>query len=149
MDTSTQANQTEPTLSPPPAPPQQQQPVAPQQDAKQKTFQKKKIIYRIYQIIWTILAFIETLLAFRMVLKAVGADPRSGFVTLVNDISEPFASPFNGIIKSTVTSVSTFDWSILVAAAVYALLAVALVQLIRLFLKPVSKEEVEQTVGEG
>jgi uncharacterized protein YggT (Ycf19 family) len=143
-------NLSEPTLSPSPAaaqPPVQQQ-VSPI-EVKQKQFQKKKIIYRIDQVIWSFLALVETLLAFRIALKAVGADPNSGFVTLVNNISDPFAGPFEGIIKPTVMNTSVLDWSILVAAAVYGLLAFGSVQIIRLILKPVSKEEVEQAVGES
>ncbi|HVF69085.1 MAG TPA: hypothetical protein VNA13_00825 [Xanthomonadales bacterium] len=114
----------------------------------QKVFQKKKNIFRAYQIIWYILALIEVLLAFRMVLKALGANPASGFATFVYALSSPFAGPFVGLFNSSATGTgSIFEWSTIIAAAVYALVAFAIVQLIQM-IKPVSKQEVEQTVDQ-
>ncbi|MGH7250210.1 MAG: hypothetical protein ACREGC_04495 [Minisyncoccia bacterium] len=113
-----------------------------------KVFKKKKTLFRTYQVIWYILVFIEVLLAFRVALKALGANPLSGFAVLIYGLSSPFASPFNGLFGTTVSPQgSVFEWSTIIAAAVYALLAVGLVQLLKLA-KPVSKEEVEQTVDE-
>ncbi len=113
-----------------------------------KVFKKKKTLFRTYQIIWYILVFIEVLLAFRVALKAMGANPLSGFATLVYALSDPFALPFSGLFGTTVTQQgSVFEWSTIIAAAVYALIAVGIVQIIHLA-KPVSKEEVEQTVDE-
>lgn len=112
----------------------------------QKVFQKKKKIFRAYQVVWYILAVIEILLAFRMVLKALGANPLSGFATLVYALSAPFAGPFVGLFNVSVTGQgSVFEWSTIVAAAVYALVAFGIVQLFK-FAKPVTKEEVEQSV---
>lgn len=115
----------------------------------QRTFQKKKTIFRAYQIIWYVLAVIEILLAFRMVLKALGANPDSGFANFVFALSGPFASPFNGIVNVSVTQEGgIFEWSTIIAAVVYALVAFGIVQLIHM-VKPVSKQEVEQTVDEA
>ncbi|HUQ85235.1 MAG TPA: hypothetical protein VM077_02825 [Candidatus Limnocylindrales bacterium] len=114
----------------------------------QKVFQKKKKIFRAYQIIWFLLAVIEILLAFRMLLKALGSDPKSGFATLIYALSDPLALPFTGLVGITQTQTSTFDWSIIIAAAVYALLTFGIVQIIHMS-KPVSKQEVEQTVDEA
>lgn len=113
----------------------------------QKVFHKKKTIFRAYQWIWYILAVIEILLAFRMVLKALGANPLSGFATLVYALSGPFAGPFVGLFGTTVTQTAIFEWSTIFAAAVYALIAFGIVQLIHMA-KPVSKEEVEQSVDD-
>ncbi len=113
-----------------------------------KVFQKKKTIFRAYQIIWYILAVIEVLLAFRMVLRALGANPFSGFATLVYALSGPFAGPFNGLFNVSVTQQgSVFEWSTIIAAAVYALVAFGIVQLIHMA-KPVTKTEVESTVDQ-
>jgi YggT family protein len=113
-----------------------------------KVFQKKKTIFRAYQVIWYILAVVETLLAFRMVLKALGANPDSGFATLIYALSGPFAAPFNGMFNVSVTQQGAiFEWSTIIAAAVYALVAFAIVQLIHM-VKPVSKQEVEETVDQ-
>lgn len=122
----------------------QQPPVM--QEHPQKVFQKKKKIFRVYQLIWYILAVIEVLLAFRMFLKALGANPLSGFATFVYALSAPFAGPFVNLFNPTIsTTGSVFEWSTIIAAAVYALVAFGIVQLIQM-VKPVSKEEVEQTV---
>src|SRR5690349_85284 len=49
----------------------------------QKVYETKKAIFRSWQVIWYILAIVEVILAFRMVFKAIGANPFSGFVTLI------------------------------------------------------------------
>lgn len=112
----------------------------------QKALQKKKVIFRTYQIIWYILGIVEILLAFRLALKALGANPLSGFTSLIYALSDPLALPFSGIFGITATPQGNFfEWSTLVAAVVYALIAYGLVELMQL-IKPISKEEVEQTV---
>ncbi len=110
-----------------------------------KVFKKKKTIFRSYQIIWYVLVLIEVLLGFRTALKALGANPQSGFATLVYAVSNPFALPFSGIFGTTAAEGSVFEWSNIVAAAVYALIAIGIVHLIHLS-KPVTKQEVEQAV---
>lgn len=117
-----------------------------QTEHPQKVLQKKKAIFRTYQIIWYILGIIEILLAFRMTLKALGANPINGFTSLIYALSDPLAIPFRGIFGVTATPQGNFfEWSTLIAIVVYALIAYGLVELMQL-IKPVSKEEVEQTV---
>ncbi len=111
----------------------------------QRVFEKKKVIFRSYQIIWYILSVIEILLGFRMTLKALGANPFSSFVSLIYTLSNPLALPFSGILGTPVSGSSVFEWSTLVAAVVYLLLAWGLVSLLQ-FAKPVTPEEVEETV---
>lgn len=113
-----------------------------------KVFEKKKNIFRIHQIIWYLLAVIEILLGFRVALKALGANPDSGFATFINALSGPFVAPFNGLFPVSATRPGVvFEWSTIIAAAVYALVAFGIVQLIHMA-KPVSKQEVEQAVDE-
>lgn len=117
-----------------------------QMEHPQRAFEKKKVIFRTYQIVWYILTVVEILLGFRMTLKALGANPFSGFTSLIYTLSDPLALPFRGIFGITATPQGNFfEWSTLVAAVVYALVAYGLVELMQ-FIKPVSKEEVEQTV---
>lgn len=113
----------------------------------QKAFEKKKTIFRFYQIIWYILTVLEIFLAFRMFFKAIGANPFSGFVTFIYAVTDPLVIPFLGILRTTVTGPNVIEWSTLIAAAVYALLAFGLVELFQ-FVKPVSQEEVETSVDE-
>jgi len=116
-----------------------------QTEHPQKVYQKKKAIFRTYQIIWYILGVIEILLAFRMTLKALGANSFSGFASLIYAVSDPLALPFQGILRTSATQGSVFEWSTIVAALVYAIIATGIVQLMQMF-KPVTPEEVEQTV---
>lgn len=111
----------------------------------QVVYQKKKAIFRTYQIVWFILGAIEILLGFRMTLKALGANPTSGFASLIYGISEPLAMPFQGILRTNVTGGSVFEWSTLIAAVVYAIIALGIIQVMQMF-KPVTPEEVETNV---
>ena len=113
----------------------------------QQVFNKKKKIFRAYQIIWYILAVIEVLLGFRLALKALGANPLSGFTSLVYSLSDPLAIPFRGILSNTVFGASLFEWSTFVAVIVYALVAYGLIYIMQLA-KPVSQKEVEQKVDD-
>ena len=111
----------------------------------QKTYETKKAIFRSYQIIWYILGVIEVVLAFRVVLKLLGANTYSGFTNFIYAISGPFALPFAGILRTSVSSGSVFEWSTFIAMAVYAIVAYGIVELFQL-VKPTNPEEVEQTV---
>lgn len=111
----------------------------------QQVYEKKKVIFRAYQVIWYILGVIEVLLAFRVVLKLLGANPASGFTSFIYAVSGPFAIPFLGILPTARAAGSVFEWSTLIAMAVYAVIAWGLVKLLQ-FLNPTTPEEVKQTV---
>ncbi len=113
----------------------------------QKVFNKKKTLFRTYQWIWYVLGVIEVLLALRVVLKALGANPSSGFAVLIYALSSPFAIPFSGLFGTTITANSVIEWSSMIAAAVYVLVAFGIIQLLQMA-KPVDRHEVEQTVDE-
>lgn len=124
----------------------EQVPVTPGEQP-QKTYAKKKAIFRAYQVIWYILGVIEVLLVFRVILKALGANPYSGFANLIYTLSDPLAIPFRGIFQISVVSGSVFEWSTIIAGAVYAIVAYGLVQFFQL-VKPTNPQEVEQKVNE-
>jgi len=111
----------------------------------QKTYEAKKAIFRSYQIIWYILGVIEVLLAFRVILKLLGANAFSGFTSFIYATSAPFALPFAGILGVTVSSDLVFEWSTLIAMAVYAVIAYGIVALFQI-VKPTNPEEVELAV---
>ncbi len=116
-----------------------------QTEHPQKVFEKKKIIFRSYQIIWYILGIIEFLLVFRFILKMIGANPLSGFTDLIYTLSNPLALPFTGVVAPMVSGVSVFEWSTMIAGIVYLLLAYGIVQLFQ-FIKPVTPDEVNKEV---
>lgn len=111
----------------------------------QKVFEKKKTIFRTNQIIWYIVGVVELLLGFRMTLKSLGADPISIFTSFVYTLSDPLVIPFDGILPPSGSINATFEWSTIIAAIVYLVFAFGIMELIHL-LKPVSPDEVEQTV---
>lgn len=116
-----------------------------QTEHPQRVYEKKKVIFRGYQIIWYILGVIEILLGFRIALKAIGANPFSGFVSLIYSASDPLALPFAGILKSSTGSGAVLEWSTIIAAIVYLIVAFGLANLLQ-FIKPTTPEEVEKTV---
>lgn len=111
----------------------------------QKVFQKKKVIFRSYQVIWYILGIVEVLLTLRFLLKMVGANPASGFTNLIYTLSDPLALPFRGVVAPMVSSTSVFEWSTAIAALVYLLLAQGIVKLLQ-FIKPITPDEVSKEV---
>jgi len=112
----------------------------------QKAYKTKKVIFRTYQVIWYIVGLIETLLIFRILLKAFGANPNSGFTQLVYALSNPLALPFRGIFPTPVVSGAVFEWSTIVAGIVYIIVAYGLVQLFQM-IKPTNPHEVEEKVN--
>lgn len=130
-----EVTQTTKTVTPPPVNTQ----------SPQEVYKKKKTIFRTYQVIWYILGVIEIILAFRVVLKMLGADINSSFVSLVYMITNPLALPFSGVFGISYNQGAVLEWSTFVAMIVYALIAYALVQLMQL-IKPTTPQEVEQKV---
>ncbi len=86
--------------------------------------------------VWYIVGFIEVLLGFRFLLKLFGANPTSGFVDFIYSITNVLTAPFDnifGVERVEAGSVeSVFEPSILVAAAVYALIGWGIVKLMNL-----------------
>lgn len=110
-------------------------------EAPQKVYETKKTIFRFNQIIWYILGLIEVILGFRIALKALGANPYIGFTSLIYAISDPLALPFQGILKTNVSSSSVFEWSTIIAAIVYLCIAWGLVYLLDL-IYPITPKDV-------
>lgn len=111
----------------------------------QKVFDQKKKIFRFHQVVWYILAVVEILLSFRAVFKMIGANPFSAFVAFIYGITEPLAFPFRGIIASSQSGSSVYEWYLIFAAIIYLLLASAIIYLAQ-FVKPLTPREVEQNI---
>jgi len=111
----------------------------------QVAYDAKKNIFRSWMIIWYLLAVIEVILGLRVVFKALGANPFSGFVSIVYSISDILLLPFSGIFPSSVSGSTVIEWSTIIAAVIYALIAWGIVSLINL-VRPITPEEVEQAV---
>lgn len=67
----------------------------------------------------------------RFVLKLFGANSKADFVSFVYGISDIFMGPFEAVFPTQKVEGAVFEWSALLAAAVYALIGWGLVNLVR------------------
>lgn len=88
-----------------------------------------KSLYKGTQIVWYVLGLIETLLAFRVILKLLAANPEAGFSAFIYAITYVFAAPFLTVFKTVYVANSVFEWTTLLAMAVYAIVAYGIVHL--------------------
>ncbi|MBX4186977.1 MAG: YggT family protein [Candidatus Doudnabacteria bacterium] len=106
-------------------------------------------LYRGTQIVWYILGIIEVLLGFRFILRLIAANPAAGFTHFINTVTQPLVQPFANIVRvarvtgSTATGV--VDWNVIIAMAVYWLLAWAIVRLFFMG-RPVSEAEADYEI---
>ncbi len=136
--TPVQVTKTTRTIVPPPTPPLED-------ETPKEKYESKKVIFRVYQVIWYILGVIETLIGLRIFLKASGANPSSGFVSVIYALSEPFVYPFLSMFRTVVEGEFVFELSSFVAGIVWLLVATGVVELFQL-LKPTTPQEVEENV---
>lgn len=96
------------------------------------------------RIVYYVFGVIEVLLAMRFVLRLLGANPASGFVQFIYSLSAIFMAPFTAIFKTQTAAGATFEWSVIVAMVVYALIAWGIVALIDAVSPRRSSETVER-----
>jgi hypothetical protein len=101
-----------------------------------------RLRFRGSQIVWYLLGLIEVILMIRFLLEFMGANQFAGFTQFIQAISFPFAAPFINVIDSSQVGQNVFNWSLLLAALVYALVAWGLVKLF-VMSKPVSDQEAD------
>lgn len=83
-------------------------------------------------IISWVFGFIEVVLAFRFGLLLFAANPDAAFVEFIYRISAPFVAPFEAVFGTTETRIgAVFDWSVLLAIIVYAVIGWGATSLIR------------------
>ncbi|MDO8915101.1 MAG: YggT family protein [Coriobacteriia bacterium] len=75
------------------------------------------------RLVWFVFGFIEVLIAIRFVLMLLGANAKAGFVQMVYGVSDFFMAPFMAILGTARVAGATFEWSALLAIAIYALVA--------------------------
>jgi hypothetical protein len=84
--------------------------------------------------VYYILGVLETLLAFRLVLKLLGANPASGFVSMVYGITDVLLLPFTGIFRSASTegieTASVLEPATIIAMIVYAVIGWGIAKLV-------------------
>jgi YggT family protein len=82
------------------------------------------------RVVWFVFGAIEVLVAVRFVLVLLGANAEAGFVRFVYGFSDVFMAPFAAIFGTLRVAGATFEWSALIAIAIYALVAWGFVALI-------------------
>jgi YGGT family len=88
-----------------------------------------KPLYRGTQVVWYILGLLEILLAFRFVLKLLGANAGAGFTRFIYNSTSVFTAPFRAVFPSSVVEGSVFEWTTLLAMAVYWLVAYGIIRI--------------------
>jgi len=85
----------------------------------------------IARVIWYVSGVLSVLLAARFLLALAGANGANGFDRFISGASGPFVAPFTSLFGATPASgAPRLEVSILVALAVYALVAWGLVRLV-------------------
>jgi len=84
------------------------------------------------RIIWFIVGIINALIAIRFILLLLGANQSAGFVDFIYGITAVLVAPFVGIFGQPTYGQFMFDWSSVLAIAVYSLIAWGLAKLITL-----------------
>ena len=103
-----------------------------------ENLRRANIRSRITNITYFILGVLEVFLLLRLLLRLLGANEASGFVTFIYSLTHIFVGPFNGIFNDQALGRSVFEISTLIAMIVYALLAWGIVSLGRLVFAPVN-----------
>lgn len=101
----------------------------------------------IARVISYVFGVIEVFIGARFLLLLFGANAEAGFVKLVYGVSDVFMAPFVAVFNTQRVAGATFEWSALVALAVYALVGWGLVALVAA-VSPRSHAETIETVRE-
>lgn len=99
--------------------------------------ERSRPLCRGVQAVWYLLGLVEIVLALRFVLHVRAANPSAGFTQFVYGVSLPFVVPFQAVFPASGAQGYVFEWTTLLAMAVYWLLAGVLncLSWVALFLK--------------
>ncbi len=98
--------------------------------------------FKAVNIVYYIVGVIDALLAFRFLFRLFAANPASGLVSFVDNVSAPFMAPFNAIFPTSTVGAGGIEWAALLAVLVYTLVAYGIVQLINVFVARAPEEEI-------
>jgi len=87
----------------------------------------QKGVFKAQYIVYYVLGLVEIVLALRLILKLLGANPASGFVSLVYSVTGVFIAPFAAIFPVATTegvsATAVLEPATIIAMIVYALVA--------------------------
>jgi hypothetical protein len=95
---------------------------------------RRDLPVKVQNTIYLLFGILEALLGIRFVLGLLGANPTASFAQFIYRITQPFIAPFMGLFGKPRFEGSVFDWNVLVAMLVYALIAWVLVKIVWLVL---------------
>lgn len=98
---------------------------------------RTNVLNRVANIIYFLVGALSILLLMRFVFRIIGSDPSNGLVNFVYNLSAPFVAPFAGIAGDpAITRGSVFEFTTLIAIALYVLLAWGIVSLLNVLFEP-------------
>jgi hypothetical protein len=102
--------------------------------------------FKAKQIIWLVLGILEALIALRVVFKLIGVNAENAFAAFLYNVTNLFVAPFASLTGAPAVSGMVFEFSSLIAMAVYALIAWALVKIVYvIWYRPRGPVSVRQT----
>lgn len=102
--------------------------------------------YKARQLIWLLFGILEGLLALRFIFKLIGANPGNTFASFLYALTGLFLAPFASLTSAPSAGGMVFEFSTLIAMAVYALVAWAIERLVYvLFYRPRGPVSLHQT----
>ena len=105
--------------------------------------ERSRSLFRGVQVVWYILGLVEIILALRFVLHLLAANPVAGFTQFVYGLSFPFVAPFQAVFPASGAQGYVFEWTTLLAMAVYWLVAWGVIKPFVMG-RPVSKVEAHE-----
>jgi len=105
-----------------------------------------KPLYRGTQIVWYLVTLLEAFLLLRFVLKLLQANPGAGFTDFIYGVSGIFTAPFEAVFRNARVDGSVFEWTTLLAMAIYWLLAFAITKIFVMG-RPVSTMEAQDKLS--
>lgn len=108
------------------------------EEVYEDTYQRRtNVLNRVSNIIYFVVGMLSILLLMRFVFRLIGSDPTNGLVNFIYNFSAPFVAPFTGIAGDpAVTRGSVFEFTTLIAIALYVLLAWGIVSLLNVLFEP-------------
>jgi hypothetical protein len=95
---------------------------------------EEKGVFQARYAVYYVVGFINILLAFRLVLKLLGANPVSGFVTFIYSVTTVFLAPFQGIFRTATTqgieTTAQLEPATVTAIVVYSIIGWGIAKLI-------------------
>ena len=102
--------------------------------------------FKATQLIWLLLGILEAVLALRFVFKLIGVNAANTFASFLYGLTDFFVAPFASLTGAPAAGNMVFEFSTLIAMAVYALVAWAIERLVYVFFyRPRGPVSVKQT----